>query len=698
MSQEPKTLRILRLLISFATLSILGMLYWSSTIVEERLQLVQAELALLKVNVNSLSQKAFLKQEASAKANSTNEETGKATSNLLSPDPFYTTTLPKLLGDNFTPNGILKNATIVKPDNLHPFSEYKDVIDWVGFCNVSAAKSKIGRYETYAPDMAESIEEKINPATSAKEFWIKLRDDVFWEPLNPSFFPSGTTLAEHFLKRHQVTAEDFILWFDAIKNPYVDVGGAIALRNYYDDVEEMKMVDKLTLVMTWKTHDVKEDEVNAPTAKGSAPSTKKIKYTAKQWTGGLRPLASFVYKYFANGKKIVEEDQDLNTYRTSSLWAQNFGNHFAKNIIVSCGAWIFDGMTDRQIKFIRNPNFYNPLAVLVEKLEISFKATPDNIWQAFKSLELTQCALQPEQLLSYHDYLKSPAYLKQKAMGQSIQQISYTNRTYAYVGWNQANPLFSNKRIRQALTMGIDRKRIIEKNLQGMGVETNGTIYRYSPSYNNAIEPWPYHPSKASKILEEEGWTDMDGDGIIDKVIDGKITPFRFTLTYFVKNQTFKSICEYIATSLKAIGIDCRLKGVDIADLSATFEEKSFDALAMMWVFGTPPENLRQLWSSAGALEKGSSNMVGFANSEADSIIEKLDFEYDPSKRLNLYHRFSEILHDEQPYTFLYTPKILLLYREELQNVFLPVERKDLIPNADVASPMENLFWIKSKN
>ena len=57
----------------------------------------------------------------------------------------------------------------------------------------------------------------------------------------------------------------------------------------------------------------------------------------------LRPLAGFVYKYFADGKKILEEDQDPNAYRTSSVWAQNFSQHWAKNIIPSCGPWISMG-------------------------------------------------------------------------------------------------------------------------------------------------------------------------------------------------------------------------------------------------------------------------------------------------------------------------------------------------------------------
>ena len=156
-----------------------------------------------------------------------------------------------------------------------------------------------------------------------------------------------------------------------------------------------------------------------------------------------------------------------------------------------------------------------------------------------------------------------------------------------------------------------------------------------------------------------------------------------------------KSICEYIATALKNVGIDCRLNGADVADLTALFDDKSFDAIVMSWALGTPPEDPKQVWYSSGAKEKGSSNSIGFANKEIDRLIDQLQYEYDPAKRIELYHQFDKILYEEQPYTFLYSPKSLLLYREYLQNVFLPSQRQDLVPGANISEPDESIYWLK---
>lgn len=303
--------------------------------------------------------------------------------------------------------------------------------------------------------------------------------------------------------------------------------------------------------------------------------------------------------------------------------------------------------------------------------------------------------MQPNQEIELENFLKSPHYEKQKKEGAGIRRLDYLGRSYAYIGWNEAKPLFSSKKTRQAMTMAIDRSRIIRQNLNGNGVEITGGFSPTSPSYNKSIEPWPYDPAAARLLLEEEGWYDSDGDGVIDKEMDGARRPFRFSLTYFVKSSTSKSICEYISTALREIGVDCQLHGVDITDLSLIFDDKSFDACLLAWSLGSPPENPRQLWYSTGAKQKGSSNAVGFANAEADKIIDQLEYEDNYDKRLELYHRFHEILHEQQPYTFLYAPKTVLLYRDYIQNLFLPSERQDLIPGANIEEPDWSTVWIK---
>ena len=258
-------------------------------------------------------------------------------------------------------------------------------------------------------------------------------------------------------------------------------------------------------------------------------------------------------------------------------------------------------MNDRTIQFKRNNDFYNPYAVLVNGSDITFKNTPENIWQSFKEGRLDTYSILPSQLIELTEFLDSMSYKTQSQGGKGINKLEYLDHSFTYIGWNNSRVFFNNDKLRRAMTMAIDRRRIIEQNLSGMGVEIHGTFFINSEANDPNITPWPYDPDEAKRLLAEEGWYDKSGSGIIAKEIDGKQVPFSFTLTYYVKNPTTKSICEYVSTALKEIGIDCKLHGVDIADLSAIFDDKNFDALCMAWSLGTPPEEPKQLWHSSGA-------------------------------------------------------------------------------------------------
>lgn len=678
MNREPLLLYFFRFFAGLAMVALMAMLYWSSTLQETQLiqmrqtiQEIQRRLEDLQTQGIRVSKQDTIEQELA--------HADMSLPNLLDADPFYDATLPELLGSEFKPHGIFERSTVTRPQNLSPFSGWADVSAWNSLCTVSVAQGQIGKYETLAPDMAIRMEER-GVGTENHEFWIFLRDNVYWQPLNPGMFQGGVTLAPHFLKRHQVTAEDFKFFFDVFMNPYVQELGALSLRTTLSEIKEIEVIDKLTFVVRWKTHEI--------------DGTPKILYRARMLTGSLQPLPGFVYKYFPDGTKIVEDDSEKDTYRTSSLWGQNFMEHWARNIIVSCGRWIFEQMSDQAIRFKRNPDFYEPLAALAQNITVTFKESPSNVWQDFKSNKLDYHVLLPDQNAELKDFLNSPQYLSQKEKDSAIERLEYIARMYTYIGWNQTKPYFRSAKVRQALTMSIDRDRIIKQNLNGYAIPITGTFFRFSPAYDDTIQPWPFDPQRARNLLAEEGWYDSDGDGIIDKEIDGKRVPFSFQLTYYVKNPITKAICDYIATALKEVGIDCRLLGVDLSDLSAAVEEKNFDAYFLAWGLSTPPEDPRQLWSSAGAKERGSSNTVGFVNTEVDQIIEQLEYESNRETRIKLYHRFNRILHEEQPYTFLYTPKTIMLYREYLKNVFIPADNQKLIPGANVTEPQEQIFYL----
>jgi peptide/nickel transport system substrate-binding protein len=681
--------RLLKFFFGITLLFLLGMIYWSSVLVENGVIHLKKEVNRLNEHVLRLEEdmKNYPKVETSFAQKKTSQ-VDENLPNLLEEDPFYGITLPQILGPSFSPQGTFQNTFVGRPNNLHPFNNWADVSNWTAMCNLSVSQMKTGIYETLSPNAAFKMEERINQKTNHPEYWIHLRESLFWHPLKPHTIAQDFKLSPHFLKKHPVTAYDFEFYLNALMNPHVQEPAAVALRTYFSDIQELEVVDDKTFIVRWTVTpvtDIDQKVVN------------RVKYMAKFLTGSLSPLASFVYQYYPDGTKIIEEDSDRSVYRKSPLFAQQFMQHFAKNIIVSCGPWVFEGLEDRNIRFKRNRDYYNSLGVLVEEKNLQFKDSPEAAWQEFKAGKTDSYILQPQQIQELENFKRSSIYTSQIEEVGGVNRLDYLGRVFFFIGWNQAKPLFANKKIRQAMTLAIDRQRIIKQNLNGLGAETTGPFPLSSRAYNNNLTPWPFNPELAKRMLGEEGWYDSDGDGILDKEIEGKRIPFTFRLTYYVKNPTTKAIAEFISTGLKEIGVQCQLNGVDITDLTSALQDKTFDALFMAWGQGTPPEDPRQLWHSLEAKEKGSSNAISFMNQEVDEIIEKLSYEYDPKRREALYHRFHEIIHEEQPYTFLYIPKIVFLYRDRLQNVFIPKDRQELIPGANVDEPQSQLFYLKGK-
>ncbi|HJV45189.1 MAG TPA: ABC transporter substrate-binding protein, partial [Bacillota bacterium] len=133
-----------------------------------------------------------------------------------------------------------------------------------------------------------------------------------------------------------------------------------------------------------------------------------------------------------------------------------------------------------------------------------------------------------------------------------IKIASQPSLSYTYIGYNLKNPLFTDQRVRQALTYALDRKQIVDVVLEGQGqvAYTHGSPLQWA--YNNQLEQYPYNPKLAKKLLAQAGWQDHDGDGILDK--DGK--KFSFVLMTNQGNKIREMVSQIVQEQWRAIGVE----------------------------------------------------------------------------------------------------------------------------------------------
>ncbi len=255
-----------------------------------------------------------------------------------------------------------------------------------------------------------------------------------------------------------------------------------------------------------------------------------------------------------------------------------------------------------------------------------------------------------------------PRFYKELSREDDLVAYIAPGRSYTYLGWNQRNSLFQSKKVRQALTMAINRQEIIDSLLLEFGRIPKGPILPIIWAHNPNLPDFPYDPEKARQYLAEEGWTDSDGDGWLDK--GGK--RFSFTLKTNKGNQIREDILILVQDMLQEVGIEVKPNILEWTILIGDTNKKNFEAVVLGWVVGLKMD-MTTVWHSDSIDDKF--NYTGYANPEFDQLNDDAIFEMDPEKAKQMWWRAQEMIAEDQPYTFLYSPKDIHFVHRRFQNV-----------------------------
>jgi len=243
-------------------------------------------------------------------------------------------------------------------------------------------------------------------------------------------------------------------------------------------------------------------------------------------------------------------------------------------------------------------------------------------------------------------------------------KYKYLGNSYVYIGYNQVNPLFKDKRVRQALSYASPKQKIIDSILFGLGIPADGPLKPGTIWHNPNVKKYTYDLEKAKQLLEEAGWTDKDGDGIREK--NGK--KLEFSLMSNQGNTVRANIAEIVQKSWQEIGVKADIRILEWATfINEYIDKRKFEAVVLGWSLPQDPD-LYDVWHSSSCKGK-KLNFICYQNEEVDRLIVEALKEYDPEKRKLFYHKIQEIMAEEQPYTFLYVPYNLVALSNRFENI-----------------------------
>jgi peptide/nickel transport system substrate-binding protein len=412
----------------------------------------------------------------------------------------------------------------------------------------------------------------------------------------------------HFSDGVPITTDDIIFTYQTLKNPKIDAAPAA---NYYIRVKDVVKVDDRTVKF----------EMSEPYFK------------ALEIAGTLPIIPKHIYN-FTDPKQFNDRRSDP----------------------VGSGPYVFEKWdVGRQIVVRRNERYWGQRPKL-EKIVFRIITNDIAALQSLRSheVDMTEPTSEPFIELSKNETFK-----------KDFQCLSYWSPMggYSYIGWNNDSSFFKDKRVRLAMTHMINREYIRQYISKGLPEIVAGPFYVLGKQNDPNIKPWPYDLDKAKQLLDETGWKDTDGDGIRDK--DG--IPFRFKFMTVSGSPIIERIIRIIKDDAAKIGVDIIIDPYEWSVFLERVKTRQFEAYSASWG-GVVEEDPYQIFHSS-QIGNRASNSVGFNNPEADKLIVEARQTLDENKRNQLYHRFAQILHEEQPYTFMFTRPELRFIDKRFHNV-----------------------------
>ena len=235
-----------------------------------------------------------------------------------------------------------------------------------------------------------------------------------------------------------------------------------------------------------------------------------------------------------------------------------------------------------------------------------------------------------------------------------LEIVEFPSRSWGFVAWNNRDPLFADRRVRRALSLGINRKTAVDTVYHGFAQLAVGPVLSSMWAFNRNLQQLPYDPQQAAALLSEAGWKERNSQGVLTR--NGR--PFVFDLAYPSTNTLRAEIAVLVQSDLARLGITVRPLQMEFTAFVAAMESGQFDALLWAWEEATKVD-LTTIWSSPSA-NAGSNNFIGYSNPEVDRLIAAAREEPDYSRSKVVFDRIQEIIVDDQPVTFLYESKQLV--------------------------------------
>lgn len=219
----------------------------------------------------------------------------------------------------------------------------------------------------------------------------------------------------------------------------------------------------------------------------------------------------------------------------------------------------------------------------------------------------------------------------------------------------------AHKEVRQALAYGANRQEIIDQVLSGYGDPLSSSFLAQMKGFSGDETKDIFDKERAMSLLDNNGWTMKDG------VREKGGAQLAFTLTTPDWPELVKT-ADILRKQWESLGAKVDVRVLSVSDLQQNaLRPREYDALLFgeAMSFNSDPYSF---WHSSQKHDPGL-NLSVFDNKDADDLLAQARETLSDDDRLAKYKQFRDILTEEMPAVFLYTPSYLYVVNSDVKNI-----------------------------
>lgn len=393
-----------------------------------------------------------------------------------------------------------------------------------------------------------------------------------------------------FHNGREMTADDVVYSFQRVlgQTDYGDIGALGSSASYYGGIASIEATDDYTVTMTLS-------EPNAAF------------------------MANLTSSYGAIVCKEVVEAND--------------GSLSAIDTMCGTGPFMYqDSVVDNYITLVKNPDYWEEGAPKLDGITYYLLADESARLAALRTGDINLCSL-------------SALNLSEVEGDESIKVLSYQSNNYTYLGFNLSSEALQDVRVRQAMSMAVDRDAIIDYVYNGEATVSTFVAPAMghwvwdapaeSPLYTQDIDA-------AKALMEEAGYS--DSNRLTIKMAAGLLDSIRDTAVI-------------LQQQLKEIYIDVEITNLESGEYVDVWgkmntPEAGYDAMCGQNGSGTDPNRAVSFFFST----TGGANVWGYSNAEVDELCAQGVATTDEAEREAAYIEAQKIVIDESPNLFFASP------------------------------------------